>query len=118
MVTEEQARAWVGAYVAAWNSNDPQEIADLFTPDARYFTEPHARPWEGQRGIVREWLERADAPGEVSFEYRVLVTSEDLTIVKGEVTYRNPPKVYSNLWEIRFASDNRAREFVEWWMER
>lgn len=118
MITEKQARAWVRAYIRAWNSNDRDEIVDLFTPDARYYTEPHATPWEGYEEIVRGWLERQDAPGEAEFDYRVIATSEDLAIVKGEVVYKSPPKGYSNLWEIRFASDGKVREFVEWWMER
>ncbi|MEA2498192.1 MAG: hypothetical protein QOH26_597, partial [Actinomycetota bacterium] len=36
---------WVDRYVAAWNSNDPAEIADLFTDDARYFDTPIDEPW-------------------------------------------------------------------------
>ena len=118
MVSESHVRGWVDAYIAAWASNRPEDIAALFTADARYFTEPHVQPWEGHEGIVRGWLERRDAPGEANFEYRVIATSEDLGIVKGEVAYKNPAKVYSNLWEVRFAADGRAREFVEWWMEQ
>ena len=118
MVTESHVRGWVDAYIKAWDTNQPDDITSLFTPDARYFTEPHAQPWEGHEGIVRGWLEHRDAPGQTSFEYRVIVSSQDLAIVKGEAVYKSPRKVYSNLWEIRFASDGKAREFVEWWMEQ
>ena len=92
MVTESHVRGWVDAYIEAWDTNQPDDITSLFTPDARYFTEPHAQPWEGHEEIVRGWLERRDAPGETSFEYRVIVTSQDLAIVKGEAATRAPAR--------------------------
>lgn len=115
---ERAVRRWVDGYINAWNSNARQDIVALFTDDARYYTEPHATPWEGHGAIVKGWLDRKDSPEETSFEYRVIAIDGDLAIVKGEVVYRNPAKRYSNLWEIRFAEDGRAREFVEWWMEQ
>lgn len=118
MVSEAQVRIWVDGYIKAWNSNTREDIVVLFTPDARYYTEPHARPWEGHDGIVAGWQEIKDAPGETSFDYRVLSISDDLAIVKGQATYKSPKKIYSNLWELRFAADGTVREFVEWWMEQ
>ena len=117
-MAEKEARQWVDRYVRAWNSNDRKDIEELFTNDARYYTEPHAQAWQGHDEIVEKWLERKDAPGETSFTYRVIAVEGDLAIVKGEAIYKEPRKVYSNLWEIRFASDGRVREFVEWWMEQ
>ena len=43
------ARAWIDAYVEAWNSNDPGQIGALFTPDGEYWSEP----WEVWRGHRR-----------------------------------------------------------------
>ena len=117
-MNERDVRRWVDAYIRAWNTNDPEHIASLFTEDARYYTEPHAKPWQGHEEIIRNWLDRKDAPGETNFEYRVIAVDRDLAIVKGQAVYKNPSKVYSNLWEIRLASDGRAREYVEWWMEQ
>ena len=114
---EQGVRRWVDWYIKAWNSNDPDDIVALFTEDARYYTEPHARPWEGQKAIVKGWLERRDDPGTTTFDYRVISIDRDIAIVKGEAIYTDPPKKYSNLWEIRF-DEGRAREFVEWWMEQ
>ena len=31
-------------YVKAWGSNDPQDIAALFTEGAEYYTAPHRDP--------------------------------------------------------------------------
>lgn len=115
---ETALRKWVEGYVRAWNSNDPSDIKALFTEDARYFTEPYTRPWHGREEIVRRWLENKDEPGQTNFRYEVLVCTDELGIVKGETTYRDPPKEYSNLWEIRLNSEGRATEYVEWWMEK
>ena len=117
-MNETDVHRWVDAYVTAWNSNAEADILALFTDDAKNYTEPHAEPWIGHRSIVDNWLEAKDEPGETSFTYRVLGIVGDLAIVKGETAYRTPPRAYSNLWEIRLASNGRASEFVEWWMKQ
>lgn len=114
---ENDVRRWVDRYVTAWNSNDRDDIAALFTEDARYLTEPYAAPWTGHEEIVRNWLANRDEPGETTFEYRVIAVDGDLGIVRGETTYKDPARAYSNLWEVRLDEDGRAREFVEWWMK-
>ena len=116
--SDRAIRAWVDGYVKAWNSNDRDDIGSLFTDDAVYLTEPHATPWEGRDAIVREWIENKDEPGETIFEYDVLCIAGDLGIITGVTMYRDPPRGYSNLWEITLAEDGRASRFVEWWMER
>ncbi|MFI7618365.1 nuclear transport factor 2 family protein [Nonomuraea terrae] len=109
-----QPQAWIEGYVRAWNSNDPDDIAALFTEDAVYYTEPYATPWQGRDDIVAQWLGRQDKPGEATFEWHPVCVTDDLSVVQGVTTY--PDKTYSNLWLIRFALDGRCREFTEWWM--
>ena len=112
-----QVQQWVTGYVKAWNSNEPDDITALFTEEALYRTEPFRDPWVGHAEIVRGWLEAKDEPGETAFTYDVLAMDGDLALVKGVTTYREPPRSYSNLWEIRLEDDGRCREFVEWWMK-
>ncbi|WP_084964427.1 YybH family protein [Thermoactinospora rubra] len=109
-------KAWIDGYVRAWNSNDPDDIASLFTDDARYHTEPFSAPWEGREEIVANWLARADQPGEANFEWRTVAVDGDVGVVQG--TTRYPDQTFSNLWVIRFSPDGRCREFTEWWMEQ
>lgn len=108
---------WVEAYVRAWESNDPEEIAALFTDEALYYTEPHAEPWRGRAEIVERWLERKDEPGQATFTWRPLAQTSDVSILVGTTAYREPPRTYSNLWVVRLEPDGRCREFTEWWME-
>lgn len=114
---KKDVEAWVDGYVRAWTTNDPDDIGDLFTDDARYWTAPHREPWSGRDGIVAGWLDRKDEPGEWEFRYEVLATAGDLGFVQGWTTYTDEGKRYSNLWVIRLAPDGRASEFTEWWME-
>ena len=114
----KDASRWVDAYVKAWDSNRPDDIAALFTEDAEYFTEPYGKPWKGREDIVREWIERKDEPGDAEFRYEVMHASEDTAFVRGWTKYfTDPPREYSNLWVIGFAEDGRAAQFTEWYMK-
>jgi ketosteroid isomerase-like protein len=114
---EATVRDWVDRYVAAWSSNEPDDIAALFTDDARYFTAPHRDPWAGVDAIVRGWLGRKDEQGDWSFRYDVLTLAGPLAFVTGTTDYRSEGKSYSNLWILRLTDDGRCEEFTEWWME-
>jgi uncharacterized protein (TIGR02246 family) len=107
--------AWVQHYRRAWESNDPDDVGDLFADDAAYFTEPYAEPWLGRQRIVAEWLKRKDEPGTTRFEWRPVVVTDQVAIV--EATTHYPDKVFSNLWVLRLDHAGQARHFTEWWME-
>ena len=110
---------FVDGYVAAWDSNDPDAIAALFTPDASYFADPDGVPWVGHAQIVREWLAHRDEPNDHTFRYEVLARDGDLHFVRGWTTYlSDPPRDYANLWVVRLAEDGRASEFTDWWVPR
>jgi uncharacterized protein (TIGR02246 family) len=106
---------WIDSYVNAWNTNEREDIARLFTEDAVYATEPYRPPWRGSQEIVAKWLEHKDKPGETSFEWQPISITDEVAVVSG--TTRYPTTVYSNLWVIRLAPDGRCKEFSEWWME-
>jgi hypothetical protein len=107
---------WVERYMRAWASNDPQEIGDLFSEDALYYTAPFRSPWRSRQGIVEGWLGRKDDPGSWEFEYEVLSACDGLGVVKGRTNYVRQGREYSNLWTVRLDSQGRCTEFMEWWM--
>jgi uncharacterized protein (TIGR02246 family) len=115
MSSLDAVTAWVANYRRAWESNAPQDIADLFAQDAAYFTEPFAKPWLGRDEIVAGWLAKRDEPGSTSFEWHPLIVTEDLAII--EATTRYPDQTFSNLWVLRLDNLGQARQFTEWWME-
>ena len=107
--------AWVVAYRAAWESNDPRAVGDLFAADAAYFTEPYAEPWLGRERIVEQWLSRRDDPGTTFFEWHPLLVTPDQAVVQATTTY--PEETFSNLWVLRLDHTGQARQFTEWWMQ-
>lgn len=107
--------AWLQKYVTAWSSNDPQDIGNLFTDNAGYYTAPFREPWSGREAIVSGWIDRKDEPGEWTYRSEILAFADDLVFVRGWTTYREGPN-YSNLWIIRLEPDGRCSEFTEWWM--
>jgi hypothetical protein len=113
-IDEAALTDWIDRYVAAWRSNEPDEIAGLFTDDALYHTAPSREPWAGPEGIVAEWLARKDAPGTWTFRYKVMAVVEDEGFVRGWTTYTDDDD-YDNLWVIRLDGD-LCSEFTEWFM--
>jgi ketosteroid isomerase-like protein len=113
--------SWVERYVRAWRTNRSQDIAGLFTEDARYYTAPHREPWVGRESIVAGWIDRKDEPGGWEFRHQILGIDGDVGFVRGWTRYAatgdEAATEYSNLWVIRLDSDGRCSEFVEWWME-
>ena len=109
---------WMQGYIKAWSSNDPDDIAALFTEDATYYTAPHRQPWRGRAAIVEGWVDRKDQQGQWDFRHELLATAEDVAFVRGWTTYHDQETPnYSNLWVLRLTEDGRCAEFTEWWMD-
>lgn len=108
---------WIRRYLQAWESNDAEDIASLFSEDARYYDEPHKDPWVGPDSIVKEWLERKDAPGDWIFEYKVLAANDTVGVIRGTTRYKTSGRFYINLWEIYLNDRDEAVRFVEWFDE-
>jgi uncharacterized protein (TIGR02246 family) len=45
---------WLRRYFEAWVSNDPDDVAALFTEDALYWVGPFREPWVGRDQIVND----------------------------------------------------------------
>jgi len=114
-------QSWIDTYVAAWSSNDPAEIGELFAKDARYFTHPFRQPWRGRDEIVKNWIEDPDAPGSWDCRYEALAVNNDTGVVRGGTTYYNKDASvrtkFANVFVIDFDAEGRATEFTEFFME-
>jgi uncharacterized protein (TIGR02246 family) len=109
-------RRWIDAYLEAWESNDPDAVAALFTPDGVYRFEPW-EAWTGREQIVAGWLEHADKPGDTSFHWWHVARDGDLWIVEARTRYHYLGRDYSNLWLVELDGEGRARGFSEWWKQ-
>jgi nuclear transport factor 2 (NTF2) superfamily protein len=111
---------WMDAYRDAWISNDPAEVAALFTEDAEYSIEPFREPWRGQDEIVRKWT--AGIKQQVALTYEVLALEGDLAVVRWHVLTQNqgdPVRTeYDGVLALTFAPDGRCRDHREWFFQR
>jgi hypothetical protein len=110
-------QAWIDRYVEAWRTYDSTAIAELFSPDAEYYTHPFRDPWRGRDEIVKGWTEGRDAPGSWEARYAALATHDDTGIVRGWTRYDDGNE-YANLYVIRFDDEGRATEFTEFFVKR
>jgi ketosteroid isomerase-like protein len=123
MIDTSRIDAWLARYRAAWASADREDIARLFTDDVRYFTAPYDEPLEGVEEVVVYWLGEDEAVIPWTFEHAVIAREGDLYVVQGVTRYPEGTRdaggraeVFHNLWLVTLTSDDRASEFVEYWM--
>ena len=113
---------WLAAYRHAWGTDDPDDVAALFTEDATYSPWPFSKPWEGRDAIIARWIERGDSRNPWIFDAEVLAVEGDTGVIQGLTTYPahddEAEDAYSNIWVVRLAPDGRARSFAEWWIQR
>jgi uncharacterized protein (TIGR02246 family) len=114
------ARAWLDRYFAAWVSNDPEDVAALFTEDAVYAVSPFAEPWVGRDEIVRRWTDGRQE--DIVHDSEVLAVDGDVVVAHWHVRARNAGGPAVREWDglllLRFAADGRCAEHREWYAAR
>jgi ketosteroid isomerase-like protein len=122
MIDERRIRDWLAVYRHAWPTDDPTEIARLFSENVRYFTAPYRSPLEGAAAVAAYWPGEREAGIPWSFEYQVLAQEGDLFVVRAVITYpegtrgAGGPETFHNLRLVRLEDGGRASEFVEYYM--
>ena len=122
---------WLDAYVEAWKSYEPEQIAALLTEDVEYRYHPYDEPVRGRDVVVRAWLGESgipsastrDEPGTYEASFRTVAVDGDVAVATGVTTYFTSPggkvdKVYDNCFVLRFDAYGRCREFTEWYVKR
>jgi uncharacterized protein (TIGR02246 family) len=116
----ETFQDWLERYFQAWVSNDPEQVAALFTADAVYWVDPFTEPRRGRDEIVSAWL--SGPQEEVEYEYEVLAVTGDVGIAHWRVSSRTPGASKTGeidgILLIGFAEDGRCREHREWYSRR
>jgi ketosteroid isomerase-like protein len=114
---------WLARYRHAWSTDDPEEIAALFTADILYFTAPYHEPLRGLEEVAAYWLCEKESDMAWSFDPQVLAREGDLWVVRAVTTYPQGTRdaggvveTFHNIWLITLDEDGRASEFVEYYM--
>ncbi len=127
-VTRESVQAWLDAYAHAWQTYDAEEVAALFTEDAKYRWHPADDPEQGREAIVFAWLNPGgnasdrDTPGTYLGEYRPYAVDGNRAVAIGTSTYWTDTshaavaRIYYNNWLLEFDDDGRCRSFIEYYM--
>jgi hypothetical protein len=121
-LTKETVTAWLRAYVRAWETYDPDEVADLFTEDAAYAYHPFDEPIRGRLAIVASWLEGKDPAGTYDGRYEPVAIDGNIAVANGrsryfkDATKAELDREYDNLFLIEFDDHGRCRSFREWYM--
>lgn len=109
---------WIAKYQVAAKSDDPSDIAALFTEDAEYWDGPWGEPWRGHEEIVRNWIKQSDRPYEWEFVHEVFAYDGTRAVAEVEYRYKSPEqRTYRNAWLIELAEDGRAKLFKDYWIE-
>jgi ketosteroid isomerase-like protein len=122
---------WLDAYLAAWRTYDPPQIAALFSDDVAYRYHPYDEAIRGRDEVVQSWLgdgEQAgastrDPAGTYDASYRTIAVDGDVAVATGSSTYRAAPggpidRVYDNCFVMRFDAAGQCCEFTEWYVRR
>lgn len=122
MIDTTRIDGWLARYRNAWASDDPGEIASLFTADVRYFTAPYRDAIAGRDAVQAWWCQENESQIPWTFEYEVIAREDDRYVVRGITRYPEGEQgvghgeVFHNLWLVTVGDDGRASEFIEYWM--
>jgi len=107
-------------YFDAWVSNDPVDVAALFTEDAIYWVGPFREPWVGRDQIVDRWTSGRQEDVRATFD--VVAVDGDRGVAHWNVIARPGGDAGQTEWDgiltIAFAPDGRCQEHREWFTQR
>lgn len=110
-ITAATVNAWIEQYLVAWHSNEPSDIAELFTPDAEYHESPYSTHWIGRDEIIAGWRGRWDwQQGGWTFEHTTQSIEGDTAVVKGVGHYAELGD-FGNHWTLTFDISGRCVRF-------
>jgi nuclear transport factor 2 (NTF2) superfamily protein len=114
-ITLAHVQSWLDRYVAAWKSNDPDQIGALFTEDVVYRFRPFESAVVGRGAVVAAWTESPDEPDTWTAAYRAWAVTEDRAAATGETRYTDGSH-FHNVFLLRFRGEE-CSEYTEWFVE-
>ena len=119
----EALSRWLDAYGKAWEKQDPEAAALLFTENGTYAWGPFAPPIAGRDAIRRAWevATRGNQSG-IAFGHEPLAHCEDGRGIARwwasmKSTQTGETVRMEGIFLITLAEDGRCSEFREWWNE-
>ena len=126
-MNRDDVQRWLDAYVEAWQTYDPDQVATLFSAEAEYRYHPFdEEPAKGGAAIAASWVEedRRDEPGTFDAHYEPVAVDGDIAVATGvsryytDATRSTLDREYGNAFLMRFDSEGRCVAFTEYYMKR
>ena len=113
-VSHVQATAWIDAYVHAWQTTEPADIAALYADDAEAYELPYDTSWVGLPEIIAGWRERMPwQEGGWTFTGEVVALTGDTFVVSGLGVYEKLG-TFENLWVVTLNDAGKCTMFRMW----
>jgi hypothetical protein len=110
-VTTETVTAWINAYVRAWETNEPDDIAVLFAESAEYHESPFDTEWIGRDEIIDGWRGRWNwQQGGWTFEWTIARIDGRTAVITGVGHYTELGD-FDNEWTVTFDELGRCTRF-------
>jgi hypothetical protein len=110
-LTSATVTGWINEYVRAWETNDRDDIAALFTEDAEYHESPFDTEWIGREDIIEGWRSRWGwQQGGWTFE-STITSIDGLTAVVTGVGRYTELGDFDNVWTVTFDEFGRCTRF-------
>lgn len=111
------------AYSVAFERQDADAAAALFTPDAAYQWGPFGELLRGPDEIRARWEQASDPRAEpVTFDYEVIAVTDTIGVARWLATHSYPSEGkrfrYDGIFEVALDGDGRSTSFREWWNTR
>lgn len=110
---------WLDAYGRAWKERDPDGVAELFTPDARYYWTPFDQPKLGRQQITEAWLRATTGQRDIHFRHELLCVSGTRGIARWWCSFERlasgRPVRLAGVLCVEMDDRGLCCEFREWW---
>ncbi len=111
---------WLEAYGRAWETRDPEAVAQLFTPDALDRERPFTKPLRG-RDAIREYWSRvvARSQAQIQFGFEIVACDENLGVARWWASFARVSSSQriqlDGIFLLAFTGENLCCELREWW---
>jgi hypothetical protein len=113
---------WLSAYGSAWERQDPEAAAEIFSENGTYAWGPFTEPIRGRDAIRDAWRYATQGQQDkISFGHEVLAVVGDRGIARWwasmeSLPSRTPVRM-EGIFLVTLADDGRCDVFREWWNE-
>jgi SnoaL-like domain len=121
-MTEAELRAWMDAYTLAFNAQDSEAAARLFTQEGTYQWGPFGDLLVGRDEIRRKWDEHQDADEIAEMTYEVIAVTPEVGVARWIASHTNERERkrhrMDGVFVVTLSEDGLCDSFREWWNAR